>query len=47
MDESLDSKQDQVAAFQIVPNTYRKHNPTGLSQYERQPEILWLGIASN
>jgi hypothetical protein len=33
MDKRLVSKQDQVAAFQIVPNTLIKHNPTGGLQY--------------
>jgi hypothetical protein len=33
MDERLVSMQDQMAAFQIVPNTYIKHNPTGILQY--------------
>jgi hypothetical protein len=46
MDESLDSKQDQLAAVQIVPNTYRKHNPTGVLQYGRQLEMLQLNLAS-
>jgi hypothetical protein len=46
MYESLDSKQDQVAAFLIVPNTYRKHSPTGVLQYGRQLEMLWLSLAS-
>jgi hypothetical protein len=33
-------------AFQIVVfNTYRKHNPTGVLQYGRQLEILWLDLA--
>jgi hypothetical protein len=32
MDESLVSKQDQVKAFQIVSNAYRKHNPTSAFQ---------------
>jgi hypothetical protein len=28
MNEKLISKQDQIKEFQIIPNTYRKHNPT-------------------
>jgi hypothetical protein len=31
--KALDSKQDQAAAFQIVSNTYKKHNPTCVLQY--------------
>jgi hypothetical protein len=33
MDKRLVSKQDQLAAFQTVPNTSTKHNPTGVLQY--------------
>jgi hypothetical protein len=46
MDESLDSKQDQLAAFQIVPSTIRKHSPTGVLQYGQQLEMLWLSLSS-
>jgi hypothetical protein len=40
--KSLDLKQYQGAAFQIVSNTHRKHNPICVLQYGD----LWLGLAS-
>jgi hypothetical protein len=33
MDESLVSKQDYIKEFQMVYNTYRKHNPTSTLQH--------------